>query len=989
MKIPQLSIHHKIAIIAALAIIILLIIWLFVLPKKEKQAPDKPTGELDLRIDSVLNTLNDIEKTSLLLLPAFEIEDSNDYGEIRQKTIHYGLSAWMMDVVSFEYHQTISDSLSALCKAPSMYAVYWDSETPDGGKFPDFHAVTGITDTAFLSHFSKQYAALLTTYGIDAVFLPQLFKDTTSTAPHISSISTRTLAIQHMFSSLYFYSGSVYLNTSSGKLQIADSLSDFPGSELFGTYLTQSGFSSYSSSTSAPETDGIHICQFNDEFQLVEFLNSTCQMLLISSTQIEMISAELIELYSQQEFRERIDQKIRKIIGLRLLQLDFNNNRQPLNPLKITSTAYQTLQMQLTEHIACLVKNEKSFFPLLQSGTRFIISEQCKIPHFHSLMKSLFSSYAYTIISSEKEAINTEIRNLTRGKSVSPCVFIISDENDFQFNYKLLDSLQQITSTGLIVFSETYSQQLNPFFNTILVMGDISVPFQQTAFSVVTGSTDVNGTYNTGNPEDLFIFSSHVNPVRLKQSFPEDAGLDGEFLTHAVDSIVNDAIQRGAFPGCQVFAAKKGKIIFNKAYGWHSYDKSNAVSRTDLYDIASVTKIAATTIAAMRMSDQGRLSINEPLKRYFKDLSINYTRIKPDTNVVIDTLNLNIVDLKKMIKAGKIPKDTFRIHDTLLVCIDSVISRATPTLNIFTVPLRYMLMHYSGISPSLPILPFIQYRKYYLKDRNIEETDSAATRITWREIWEMMYTTKRTDSSKVQIADNFWMKDRWKDTLWERTKELGVSGRKFSQYTDLNMILVQLTIDTINKSTLDKYLQREIYGPMGLKNIMYKPLDHNVPRNRIAPTENDTWWRRQVLRGHVHDPSAALLGGISGNAGLFASAEDLGVLFQMLLNGGTYAGRRYLSENIISFFTQTHEETGRGLGFDKYSPKNIVAPSASRNTYGHTGFTGCCVWVDPDSELVFVFLSNRVHPNVKNQRINGLKVRQKVHQAFYDAEIKP
>jgi CubicO group peptidase (beta-lactamase class C family) len=250
----------------------------------------------------------------------------------------------------------------------------------------------------------------------------------------------------------------------------------------------------------------------------------------------------------------------------------------------------------------------------------------------------------------------------------------------------------------------------------------------------------------------------------------------------------------------------------------------------------------------------------------------------------------------------------------------------------------------------------------------------------------MYYSNKKTDSSLVQVADGMYLKNRWLDSLWQRTKEVGVSGRKVSQYTDLNMILVQITIDTINRSNMNRYMQKEFYAPLGLKNIMYQPRQNRVPLNRIAPTENDRTWRRQVVHGHVHDPSAAMLGGISGNAGLFASAEDLGVLFQMLLNGGTYGGRRYLSENIIRLFTTTNEETGRGLGFDKWGNENIVAPSASPNTYGHTGFTGCCVWVDPDSKLVFVFLSNRVHPNVNNHRINGLKIRQKVHQVFYDAE---
>ena len=171
---------------------------------------------------------------------------------------------------------------------------------------------------------------------------------------------------------------------------------------------------------------------------------------------------------------------------------------------------------------------------------------------------------------------------------------------------------------------------------------------------------------------------------------------------------------------------------------------------------------------------------------------------------------------------------------------------------------------------------------------------------------------------------------------------------------------------------------------MGCRTIGYLPLRH-FKRNKIAPTENDKYWRGQVLQGYVHDPSAALMGGVAGNAGLFTNATDLGIIFQMLLNGGVYGGKRYLSSKTIRTFTDYQPETARGIGFDKGTKKNIIAPSASPNSFGHTGFTGTCIWVDPDNELVFVFLSNRVHPSAKNWQINTLKIRQKVHQTIYDA----
>ncbi len=223
------------------------------------------------------------------------------------------------------------------------------------------------------------------------------------------------------------------------------------------------------------------------------------------------------------------------------------------------------------------------------------------------------------------------------------------------------------------------------------------------------------------------------------------------------------------------------------------------------------------------------------------------------------------------------------------------------------------------------------------------------------------------------------------DTLWSDTKQMRVYSKSIYQYSDVNMILLQMAIDSINHRSIDKYLADNFYNSLGLQFLCYKPLDRKIPKSNITPTEIDAYWRRQVLQGNVHDPSAALLGGVAGNAGIFTNANDLGILFQMLLNGGKYGGVSYLNSSTINLFTSKQEEGYRGLGFDKPSKNNIIARSASPRSYGHTGFTGTCVWVDPDSKLVYVFLSNRVYPNAKNWKLNTFQIRQKVHQVVYDA----
>jgi CubicO group peptidase (beta-lactamase class C family) len=169
----------------------------------------------------------------------------------------------------------------------------------------------------------------------------------------------------------------------------------------------------------------------------------------------------------------------------------------------------------------------------------------------------------------------------------------------------------------------------------------------------------------------------------------------------------------------------------------------------------------------------------------------------------------------------------------------------------------------------------------------------------------------------------------------------------------------------------------------------YKPLKR-FTKNRIVPTENDRFWRKQLLQGHVHDPNAALYGGIAGNAGLFSNASDIGILLTMWQNNGIFNGKRYLKSETIKQFTKTQPNTHRGLGFNKRTYTNAaytMATSADQNSYGHTGFTGTCFWVDPINKISYVFLSNRVHPKVSN-KIYEFNIRTTVHQVFYDAMLK-
>lgn len=401
-----------------------------------------------------------------------------------------------------------------------------------------------------------------------------------------------------------------------------------------------------------------------------------------------------------------------------------------------------------------------------------------------------------------------------------------------------------------------------------------------------------------------------LTPTRLKYALPQEVSIAPEKLV-SINAIVGAAIKDGAMPGAQVLVAKEGKIIYSQAFGNHTYKNGREVKATDLYDVASITKIAATTLAAMKLYDDGRLSLED------------------------------------------------RIHEHLECDKQSTIRN---------ILVGRLLTHQSGLPPNLPILPYVMSRgrnnancrKYFCRDSS--------------------------DVYSVKVAESFYFKHRDQAEMLSKIHRMPVAKRRRTRYSDVNFVLLQQIMENETKQRLDIWLNTNMYYPLGLRNTAFLPLQ-TFSRERIVPTQNDEKWRRQLVHGHVHDETAALLGGVAGHAGLFSNAEDLAVIFQMMLNGGSYGGKRYLNPETVKLFTSTRPGTYRGLGFDKPRANLELgySRSASGYTYGHTGFTGTCVWVDPEHDLIFIFLSNRVHPKISNRAFSQKKVRERIHQVVYDA----
>ncbi|MCF8298204.1 MAG: serine hydrolase [Saprospiraceae bacterium] len=707
---------------------------------------------------------------------------------------------------------------------------------------------------------------------------------------------------------------------------------------------------------------------------------------LIVNDSIDFVFEKIKKLIDKDEISiKQIDNKVRRILSAKswtglenYKEIDIEKSE------KIIRRDFSELfKRNLIEFSITIVRNKNKSIPF-----KNLKDKKFTIANFGKSNISAFVEYFqfYDSVSVKNYAKNTsKFLNFAKNKNDSSTIILTfnnfkldsSKHRKFLLKLKKLDTLQNI-----VIVNFNNPENLKHFQNlsTVVQLYDNAKIEQEFASQLLFGGISAKGILPFKISDSLHYGSGEkTKKVRLKYTIPEDAGLNDSILSQ-IDSIAKEAIELYAFPGCQVWVAKDGKVIYNKAFGYHTYDKKTKVKTTDLYDIASVTKVAATTIAAMKMYDDKKLNLFSNLEEYFKNTKINYTRIKPDTIINIDTLKLREIE---NIDTFLTKWDTIQLNDSMLIAYDTIYFKVTPKLNIFKSKPYNLLMHKSGLSPSLPILSFLYYRRDTVVDTTLplkNRKDTVA--YLFNKYYGRSYIK---DSITVKIANNFYLKDHWFDSLWVLTKQIRLCSNPVYQYSDINMIMLQQTIDTINQMSIDKYMEKYFYQPLGLQTICYHPLK-KFDKSRITPTAIDEYWRQQLIHGYVHDPSAAILGGISGNAGVFTNASDLGVLFEMLRNNGIYGGEKYLNSETVKRFTSTQPGSHRGLGFDKNS--SFMAESASSNTYGHTGFTGTCVWVDPDNNLVYVFLSNRVNPSVKNWKLNTYAIRQRIHQVIYDAMEK-
>ena len=489
-----------------------------------------------------------------------------------------------------------------------------------------------------------------------------------------------------------------------------------------------------------------------------------------------------------------------------------------------------------------------------------------------------------------------------------------SSQGEFDLIYKLNTTHNVI----LILHGSPYALRFFENVPTIIQAYEDDELMQKAVVQAIMGASRISGklpvSASSKFPAKAGLDRSGF--FRLGYTFPEAVGISSDSLL-AIDTIITEMISKKAAPGCQVLAVKNGKIFYDKNFGYHTYAKKRAVRADDVYDVASVTKILATNISLMKLYEESKVNIYDPIKKYLPQL---------------DTTN----------------KGELIIED--------------------------ILAHQSGLPGWIPF-----YSDTMDKDsRKPKRQDD-------------YYSNTQKDSFNINVINDLWIRDVWRDSIYNMIYNCDLRENRNYRYSDLGYYLFHQLIEAQTNTKLDKYVEENFYKPMGLKNTLFNPLKR-IPMDRIPPTEKDEYFRLQTVKGYVHDMGAAMLGGVSGHAGLFSTSKDLASIMQMLLNGGTYQGKKYLKPKTIHKFTNRYyKSTRRGLGFDmkELDPekKLNVAEEVSYQAFGHLGFTGVSVYADPKYDLIYIFISNRTFPSMNNNVFSRKNYRPRVQSVFYKAMI--
>lgn len=616
-----------------------------------------------------------------------------------------------------------------------------------------------------------------------------------------------------------------------------------------------------------------------------------------------------------------INQKVRKILAAKYWLGLYNYQPIPLENIDadINNEQATYLKFKLIENAMTVVKDSAQLIPILNLQKRIAhvgigssnptvfsttLDKYASIDHFF-IPKNESTAKFNSVLSALKNyhLVIVDIQDMSRFAA-----------KNFGLTNNALDFLKQLNqqnTTILTVLGSPYSLKYFQGFNTILVGYGEEDEAELIAAQVIFGARGAEGVlpvtvgkFKYGDGECTQF------GMRLKYGNPLEVNMNSKILQKA-DTIINKAIADKVFPGAQLLIAKDGNVIYEKAYGFHTYDKILPTKTTDLFDIASITKVTATLPIIMKMQEQHKIDVNHTLGAYY-----NYPQDCNKKNIII----------------------------------------------------KEMLCHQAGLPAWIPF-----YKKSLDANGNPDS------------LW---YSNKSDSIYSIKILDSLYLKSSFQDSVWKMIYDCPLSAKEY-KYSDLGYYLLKQIIEKTYKDSLQNIANKNFYAPLGMNNTMFNPKWNGIDTKNIMPTEIEKNFRKSLLLGTVHDQGAALLGGVAGHAGVFSNANDLAKYFQLLLNGGSYGGYKYLDKSTVQYFTaKQYPNNRRAIGFDKPTPKGQDGPTcdaASPESFGHTGFTGTIAWADPKQNLIFIFLCNRVYPSSEVNTLAKQNIRPKIQQIIYDA----
>lgn len=654
--------------------------------------------------------------------------------------------------------------------------------------------------------------------------------------------------------------------------------------------------------------------------------------------------------------RLEIDKRCKKILATKFwVGLDKNETIKTKNLYhKLNQSKYISLKHELVENAITLLKNEDEILPIKNMETLNIATVVIGDTSLNAFQETVELYTTATHFNIGRNASSEEFNSLMNKLEAYNLILVANTNTDqrpsknFGIKPNAVDFVNKLSERKNVVFdlfSNPYAlanyRDLKEAKAIIMSYEDNDLSYEKSV-QAIFGGVPFRGklpistvNFNAGEGIDTEI------KTRLSYGLPESEEMNSEILSK-IDTIVKRALLEKASPGCQVLVARNGNVVYNKAFGYHTYMKKQEVETTDIYDLASITKIAATLPLLMQLEEQNIISLDSTLGTYLPELkSTNKEDLK-----LIDILTHK----SKLLSWINFYISTFESLDADKEMFNNELTEDYP----------FHLGNHTYL-----------FRDYKFMDN--------------------LYTFSQSEEYPNQVADGMFMQTSFRDTIYNRITRSELRETEGYKYSDLGYYYFYKFLEDYYNEQLETISENKLYHKIGATTMGFYPLKR-FPKDQIIPTQNDVIFRKQLIHGHVHDPGAAMLGGVCGHAGLFSNANDLAKIMQMYLNKGIYGSQQFLKEETIDLFNTCHfceEDNRRGIGFDKPEPnpdkEGPTSKNASPKSFGHTGFTGTIAWADPEYNLIYIFLSNRIHPDQNNSNLVKMNVRTDIQDIIYQS----